>query len=135
MKIPSSQLKIYAGKNKSKKFMKFITFIKVKFRLISKSLKSQIDSKVFQAESGQQYIDHNDQIIYIGLGEEAKLTLRNFNYLKLGEVFIKWVNIGLEIHISKELTESFSPFNTVYQLANSLEIAAFGVDSLSKTYH
>jgi leucyl aminopeptidase len=137
MKIPSSQLKFYAGKNKSKKVYEVHHFFKDKIPTnIAKSLKSQIDSKVFLAEAGQQYIDHNDQIIYIGLGEEGKLTLRKLAsyYLKFGDAFIKWVGIGLEIHISKELSEVLSPFNTVYQLANSLEIAAFGVDSLSKTY-
>jgi phosphatidylserine decarboxylase precursor len=137
MKIPSSQLKFYAGKNKSKKVYEVHHFYKDKIPAnIAKSLKSQIDSKVFQADAGQQYIDHGDQIIYIGLGEEAKLTLRKLAsyYLKLGEAFIKWVGIGLEIHISKELSEALSPFNLVYQLANSVEIAAFGVDSLSKTY-
>ena len=137
MKIPSSQLKFYAGKNKSKKVYEVHHFYKDKIPAnIAKSLKSQIDSKVFQADAGQQYIDHGDQIIYIGLGEEAKLTLRKLAsyYLKLGEAFIKWVGIGLEIHISKELSEALSPFNLVYQLANSIEIAAFGVDSLSKTY-
>ena len=137
MKIPSSQLKLYAGKNKSKRVYEVHHFFKGKIPAnIAKSLQVQIDSKVFQAEAGQQYIDHNDQVIYIGLGESEKLTLRKLAsyYLKLGESFIKWVGIGLEIHISKDLSESLSSFNVVYQLANSLEIAAFPVDSLSKTY-
>lgn len=137
MKIPSSQIKLYAGKNKSKRIYEVHHFFKEKIpKNIANAIKVQMDSKVFLAEAGQQYIDHNDQVIYIGLGEEGKLTLRKLAsyYLKLGDVFIKWAGIGLEIHISNELSESLSPFNVVYQLANSLEIAAFPVNSLSKAY-
>ncbi|HMV43798.1 MAG TPA: leucyl aminopeptidase [Leptospiraceae bacterium] len=137
MKLPSSKLKMYVGPNKSKSIYKVQHIFKDKVpNSIKKALQFEMDAKMFQADAGQQFINHNDQIIYIGLGEESKLTLRKLAsyYFKLGDTFIKWYDIGLEIHISKELSEMFSTFNLVYQLANSLEIIAFPVDSLSKTF-
>jgi leucyl aminopeptidase len=137
MKLPQSKLKLYAGKNNSKKFYDVHHFFKDKIPAdTSKILKDIIDSKIFIADAGQQYIDHTNGKIYLGLGEEKKSNVRKLAsmYFKLGAEVIKWTGIGLQINFSREIIEKFTAHALTYQIANTLEIAAYPVDVLSKKY-
>lgn len=137
MKIPSSKLTIYVGKNKAKSHYKVFHLFKDNIpEKISKDLQEQIDAKIFIADAGQMHIDHKEKIIYVGVGEESKLTLRKLaaQYIKIGEQLIKWNNVALEIHVSKTLSDLFSPEPIAYHMATSLQVGAYPVDSLSKTY-
>jgi leucyl aminopeptidase len=137
MKLHSSHLTLQSGYIKQGLFYKVYH---VSTKNINDNFKDQLlnakDSKIFEAESGQQYIDHIEKIIYIGLGDLEKITLRKLAsfYIKLGEQLIKWKNVGLEIYLNNELISKLPIFSIVYQISNSLEIGAFPVDSLSKTY-
>ncbi len=137
MKLPESKLKIVFGKNSSKKFYETHLFFKDKIPSDYKtSLDSLIQAKVFIADGGQIYFDHANQKLYIGLGEEEKATVGKVAaaFLKIGAELLKWKSVGLEIHLTKEQVEKFSAYSLAYQIANSLEIACYPVDSLSKKY-
>jgi leucyl aminopeptidase len=137
MKLPSSKLKFDFGKSKSKSYYEVHHFYKGSIpKDVLKKINSVVESKIFEAESGQIFTEHASKKIYIGLGDEKKISIRKIasTYLRLGAELIKWKGQGLEIHFSKELEEKFLIFPLVYQIANSLEIAAYPVDSLSKTY-
>ncbi len=136
MKLHTSKLHISIGKIKAGFFYKVYHVFKDKFSEdLKKKLTSAIDSSIFTGDLAQQYIDHHNKVLYIGLGDEKKITLRKIAaiYIKLGEQLIKWKDLGLEIYVG-ELTTKFKPELISYQIANSLEIGAFPVDSLSKSY-
>ena len=137
MKLHISDLQIQSGKQKSGFFYKVYHVSKDS---ISKEFQSALGevakNKIFSGDAGSQYTDHKEKIIYLGLGDLSKLTLRKLAsfYIKLGEQIVKWKNVGLEIYFDKELTDAFSVSPIAYQVSNSLEIGAFSIDSLSKTY-
>lgn len=137
MKLPESKLSILFGKNSSKNFYQTNLFFKDKIPdEFKESLNEAIQSKVFQAEQGQIYFDHSNKKLFIGLGEEEKAQVGKIanSFLKIGAELLKWKNVGLEIHLQKELIAKFSAYSLAYQIANSLEISCYPVDSLSKKY-
>lgn len=137
MKIEPSKLNISIGKNKSSHLYNVYHIFKDNIQAnIKEELESLISSKVFVGDFGQQYFDHKGKVIYIGLGEKDKLSLRKLAgiYIKLGEQLVKWENVGWDIHIHQDLTDLFSADLLAYHIATSLEIGAFAVNSLSKKY-
>lgn len=136
MKLHTSKLHISTGKLKTGIFYKVYHVFKDNLTENNKkSLSTAMDSAIFTGDAGSQYVDHQEKVIYLGLGEEKKITLRKIAslYIKLGEQLIKWKDVGLEIYVS-DLSTKFKPELLSYQIANSLEIGAFPVDSLSKSY-
>lgn len=136
MKLHTSKLSISVGKLKSGIFYKVHHIFKDKFPSdLKKSMANEIDSAIFTAEAGSQYIDHRERKLYLGLGDEKKFSVRKLAsyYIKIGEQLIKWKDVGLEIYIG-ELSAKNKPEILAYQIANSLEIGAFPVDVLSKSY-
>ncbi|MCB1177396.1 MAG: leucyl aminopeptidase [Leptospiraceae bacterium] len=134
MKLLDSKLKFKNGKVKKEGAYKVHHVFKEQ---LPESLKKISEAKIFSGEAGQQHIDHSSKEIYIGLGEEKKFTnIRKLasSYIKLGEQLIKWKNIGLEIQVSKEMFEKIDVFSIVYHIICSLEIGAYPVNSLSKSY-
>lgn len=136
MKLITSKLNISAGKLKAGVFYKVYHIYKDKISPeIKKVLGGDIDSSIFTGDPGSQYFDHQNKILYLGLGEEKKITLRKLSsyYIKLGEQLIKWKDIGLEIYVG-DLSTKFRPDLIAYQISNSLEIGAFPIDFLSKSH-
>ncbi|MCB1193186.1 MAG: leucyl aminopeptidase family protein [Leptospiraceae bacterium] len=137
MKLEPSKLNISIGKNKSNNLYNIYHVFK---NDIPPNLKGELEpfatSKIFIGDMGQQHIDHKGRIIYLGLGEKEKITLRKIAgiYIKMGEQLVKWENVGLNINVSQELTDLFSSRLIVYHLSTSLEVGAFAVNSLSKAY-
>ncbi|MCZ8156847.1 MAG: leucyl aminopeptidase [Leptospira sp.] len=133
MKIETSPLKFQLTPFKGNSFYK-IQFV------FSNDLKStlgdkfsfQIESKVFSADFGQELKDEASKTIYLGLGEPEKLIFRKFAgmFMKFGERIMKWDGIGLEIHISKDITKLFSADRIAYQIANSITIGSYSVSLL-----
>ena len=136
MKLHTSKLHISSGKLKSGFFYKVFHVYKDKIsEEIKKRLSGVIDNAIFTGDVGQQYIDHQEKVIYLGIGDEKKINMRKIAalYIKLGEQLIKWKDVGLEIYAG-ELTAKIKPELFAYQVANSLEIGAFPIDFLSKSY-
>ena len=136
MKLHTSKLHISSGKLKSGFFYKVFHVYKDKIsEEIKKRLSGVIDNAIFTGDVGQQYIDHQEKVIYLGVGDEKKINMRKIAalYIKLGEQLIKWKDVGLEIYAG-ELSAKIKPEIFAYQVANSLEIGAFPIDFLSKSY-
>lgn len=136
MKLHTSKLTISVGKLKSGIFYKVYHVFKDKIPTeLKKSIANELEAAIFTADAGSQYIDHRERKIYIGLGDEKKFSIRKLAsyYIKMGEQIIKWKEVGLEIYIG-ELSTKVKPELLAYQIANSLEIGAFPVDVLSKSY-
>lgn len=133
MKLDELNIQIHSGKNKSKQIYKIQQIFK---ESLPKNLGGYKDSKIFSGEAGQQFIDHENKIFYLGLGEKEKSSLDKIAsyFLKIGEQLLKWNGIGLQIEISSELSEKFEVFNLVYQISNSLYIGSYPVNVLSKSF-
>ena len=77
MKLHTSKLHISIGKIKAGFFYKVYHVFKDKFSEdLKKKLSGAIDSAIFTGDLGQQYIDHHNKILYIGIGDEKKISLR-----------------------------------------------------------
>ncbi len=133
MKLNDLNLKISVGKNKSKQIYTVQHYFK---GLLPESLKELENLNLFSGESGQQFIDNEKKVIYIGLGEKENSSLEKIagSYIKLGEQVLQWKEVGLNIEITEELSEKFGTFALVYQISNSLQIGAFPVNVLAKSF-
>ncbi len=133
MKLEDLKINIKIGANKSKYFYVVRHVFKDS---IFNEIKELTELKIFSGDYNQQYIDNNQKIIYIGLGEKEKITIHKIAsiYIKLGEQITKWNGVGLQIELEADLTEKISISSLVYQIANSLYIGSFPVNILSKSY-
>lgn len=136
MKLLDSKLSISIGKNKSNHY-KVVHIFKEQIDLKEFNfLKEYSESGIFVGDIGQQLFDHSKKVIYLGLGSTTIFNVRKLaaQYVKIGEILQKWKNIGLEINISKEISDKIEPELIVYHVATSIEIGIFPLDSLSATY-
>ncbi len=138
MKIHESKLKFATGKQKdSHKYLKVFHVFKNSLEpAFKKKFNLQFEGNIFTGDVGQRLDSQNENTLYLGLGEEGKIQIRKIAalYVKLGGEISKWAGVGLEIHLSKKLTSLFSYEELVYNIAVSLEIGAYELDSLSKTF-
>lgn len=133
MKLEDLKLNIKIGANKSKEFYVVRHVFKEE---LPEELRELSELKIFSGENGQQYIDNNKKILYVGLGEKEKVNIHKIAsiYIKLGEQLIKWNQVGLQIELEESLIEKITLSSLVYQIANSLWIGSFAVNVLSKSY-
>ncbi len=136
MKIEKNQLQIVSGKRKKESVLQVHHIFTDNLSDLEKEIEGLTTSALFTGEMGSQYIDYSSKKLYLGLGKIAQFHPRKLAkvYLKLGEQIAKWVDLGLEIELKKDLCKDVSVKELVYHVASSLEIGAFSVDVLSKTY-
>ncbi|TGM85461.1 leucyl aminopeptidase [Leptospira licerasiae] len=137
MKIERSKINFSIGKNTSKNIYKVIPVVKDNLpKELESKFSDQIRSGIFSAESGQSFIDESERIIYLGLGNSNKVSIRSVAqiFLGIGEKLRKWDSVGLEIKLTRFLTKTLSPSSLVYQIANSIDLGAFPINALAKDY-
>ncbi|EQA36256.1 cytosol aminopeptidase family, catalytic domain protein [Leptospira inadai serovar Lyme str. 10] len=137
MKLEKSKIHFSIGKNASKNIYKIVPVAKDHLpKELETKFPEQIKSSVFTGETGQSLIDESDRIIYLGLGEAAKASIRSVAQLffSVGEKLRKWDGVGLEIKLPRFLTKNLSPASLVYQIANSIDLGAFPLNVLTKDF-
>lgn len=136
LKIEKNKLTIGLGKNTDKNFYKVNHVFKEDLESFGKQNKEIVETALFTAEPGSQFIDHKKKILYIGLGDKKQYHPRKLAkvYIRLGEQISKWVELGLEIELEKELLERISADQLLYHLSCSLQIGAFSIDKLTKGF-
>ncbi|MBE7411024.1 MAG: leucyl aminopeptidase [Leptospiraceae bacterium] len=139
MKIDESKLKFSVSRSSKKSScLKIHHVFKDK---ISSDLKRKFDLQIggnmFTGEWNQQLESSTENTIYLGLGDEDSLNIRKISevYIKLGAKISKWKGVDLEIHLSKGLILSLTPFHElIYHLSVALEVGAYDLKVLSKEF-
>lgn len=137
MKLEKSKIHFSIGKNASKNIYKIVPVAKDHLpKELEAKFSEQIKSSIFTGETGQSLIDESDRIIYLGLGESGKTSVRSVAQLffSFGEKLRKWDGVGLEIKLPRFLTKNLSPASLVYQIANSIDLGAFPLNVLTKDF-
>lgn len=136
MKLEKNKFQYAIGKSTEENCYKIIHVFKENLDAQQKSITEAIETGQFTAEYGNQYMDTRRKIIYFGLGEKAKFSIRNIGklYIQLGEKLADWKKIGLEILIDKDLAKTANMTFITYHIVNSLEIGATAINSLKKSY-
>lgn len=134
MKIESSPIRYTVGENKSKLTYKIhFVYSEEKDHPQAKAFAEQWEIGVFKGEAKQKFTDETSRTILIGLGKKDKLPLRSLAglFIDMGKKLRSWENVGLEIYLRKELTDSYEPERLIYQIVNSLDLGYFDIRVLS----
>ncbi|MCB1158397.1 MAG: leucyl aminopeptidase [Leptospiraceae bacterium] len=136
MKLEKLKFTYSIGKSNSEKVYKIFHVFKEGIKELEKSYRDEVTHSIFNAEAGQQFLDHKKKTLYIGLGSKEGFTIRKLAkiYIKLGNQLSKWTKPVIEINADKELSKLVSNVDFLYHLCTSLEIGATEIDSLSKAY-
>lgn len=137
MKLEKSKIHFAIGKNTSKNIYKIIPVSKDHLpKELEAKFSEQVKSSIFTGEAGQSLVDESDRIIYLGLGDSAKISVRSVAQLffSFGEKLRKWDGVGLEIKLPRFLTKNLSPVLLAYQIANSIDLGAFPLNVLTKDF-
>ncbi|PJZ68617.1 peptidase M17 [Leptospira perolatii] len=137
MKLENSKISFGLGRNPSKNYYKIILVSKGLLpKELSAKFADQIQAGIFTGELGQSLNDELNKIIYIGIGDPEKISVRSIaqQFLGIGEKLRKWESVGLEIHLGSGLLKSLSTATLVYQIANSIDLGAFPLNVLAKDF-
>lgn len=134
MKIESSTFQFSIGSlSGNQHYTLQLIFQEEAKELIGKKFPFQWESKVFIGEFGQEIRDEETKTIYYGLGDKEK-----FNFWKLVNAFIKYgtkfsklLDVGLEIHIPKELSKMNAAEAMTYHFSTSLAVGSFPINALN----
>ena len=136
-KAPQVSTSYKLGKSNSKKFYTAILFFKDS---IPKEYTTEIadlqKSKIFSPDGESVFFDHANELIFVSFGDKTKFVFRKGIQLffTIADSFSKWDNVGLQIVISKDVSDFCGVVDLVYQIANTLDIGLYPVNSLTGTY-
>jgi leucyl aminopeptidase len=134
MKLESTSIRYSLGVNKTPITYKIhFIFPSDENHPLLKDFQDQWKSGFFTGEFKQELKDETTRTIFLGVGKLEKLHIRNLAslFIPLGKKLSKLEKVGYQIYLRNEITNALDTEKLVYQIANSIELGFFQLNSLS----